>query len=151
VDVVPHGADEVVVCPTPGCGKAFQVHVPTAAPAAKLVAPENQEKPGGAGETEAQVNPPIAENLADKEEELQIIRLHMFRRYPFRFAGYIGLIVGGLILGLATLANGWWLAAVLCVAIMGFAALRLTKWWLRMRHRQRNHRNPFERSGWNSG
>lgn len=134
VDVMPRAAEDVVICPAPGCGKPFQVHIPKAAPADKLVLPEQQENVGVVNEIDNAANPPIAESLNDKEEEVQKIHLHMFRRYPFRFTVHVMVMVAGLILSLAALANGWWLAAILCGAIAAFAAFRLTKWWLRMRH-----------------
>lgn len=161
VEADPREDGQLMVCPHPDCGRPFRVEVPTAEPippaeavaistppesnghvaagstSAVAVTPVSPETPAAVvpGAPEAHVLPtaPTAA-VARGETELGTIRPVMFRRYPFRFIAYMGLIVGGLVVALITLIHGLLFVTLLAVAAAAFGGYRLCRWWLRNRN-----------------
>lgn len=136
VDVMPRAGEELVTCPA--CNKPFQVKVPEGDPVNRLILPGHLEPAAtddGAIETEAEKKPVLmAENLADKEEHMRTIHLDMFRRYPLRCAGYVGLFVGGIVFGFILLAEDWPILGFLLFGLALLALVRGLVWWLRIKN-----------------
>jgi uncharacterized membrane protein YdbT with pleckstrin-like domain len=61
------------------------------------------------------------------------IHLSMFRRYPFRYLGYLALAAAGLALLIYSEMHQWRWVAVLGGIVTAAALLRLFVWWVRMR------------------
>lgn len=118
VEVDTDVGDELLVCPSPRCGKPFRAEIPVAEPVIGAA-------PQGA------MPAPTVSTLADQEKELQRIPLATFRRFPFRWLAYSLLAVVGaaaMTVGLAADARFWAALGGLCLA---FALVRLGAWWLR--------------------
>ncbi|MCI0642519.1 MAG: PH domain-containing protein [Gemmataceae bacterium] len=76
---------------------------------------------------------PVAPPAAEAEKELCKLSPVMFRRYPFRCAGYGILAVAGLVAVLTGLITGSMFWLIVGLAGAGFAAYRLLVWRLRVR------------------
>jgi len=133
VDVLPHSGQELVTCPA--CSKPFQVTVPEGKPVDALVVPAASANGVVENETEEEKRPVLmAQNVNEQEDHIRTIQLGMFRRYPFRVAGYVLLVGAGLVLGAWAMSNEWTVSGWLLFAAAAFAVVRLFLWWLRMKN-----------------
>lgn len=149
----------MVVCPKPGCGKPFRAEVPAASPepARDLVVPGGKPLRHGDGNGEAVVaatpnNPapapapavapappaPVAvvapAPVVPDDQLLEVIRVSMWRRYPFRCMLYLLLVAASSIGTILMLAQGMNVLAGISVAVLLLVLIRFVPWWLRMRN-----------------
>jgi membrane protein YdbS with pleckstrin-like domain len=135
IEVDPALAEQTVTCSNAECGKPFHLDVPTAKPESLLVVPPDihqrprEPEPLRPQETDHEPRP---EELADKE--VFTVRPVMFRRYPFRFTGYVLAILAGLAGIVIWLLEAWTFAiGLLGIVVAVSASARLCSWWLRNR------------------
>jgi membrane protein YdbS with pleckstrin-like domain len=138
IEVDPALAEQTVTCSNPQCGKPFHLDVPTARPERLLVVPPDIHerprepepiRPEDPAAGHAEVTPE-----AFGEKEVLTVQPVMFRRYPFRFLGYVLAIVVGLV-GIAVwLLESWTIAlGLLGIVLVVSASVRLLTWSLRNR------------------
>jgi uncharacterized membrane protein YdbT with pleckstrin-like domain len=160
--VDPCAEGSVLSCPAPGCGKPFRIAVPVARPIEKpagLALPGGVE--AGLKGIPAPTCPPPANGPANAhtpaaaapappaapagaptvtttpapevpEGEPQVIKLSMFRRYPFRCLGYLLLAAASVALMVYGEQKEWYWLAILGVLVLAISGGRFFVWWLRM-------------------
>ncbi len=140
---------DVVQCPNPLCGREFKAEIPEAEQKPGLILPAGVESHSNRSEsseqnqdTNVETTPENAERAAfdsavKDETVLGIYKTPMFRRYPFRFVGYLLLVVLGLV---ALVAVPFQLntQSQVALGILGGAALAFggyqwLSWWLHAR------------------
>ncbi len=153
-EVQPQAAGQVVVCPAPACGKPFQADLPAARPEAGLVVPHapSGEASPIAPTSQAPAPPPPpppapapapvvqapaavpVEPTLPAEVPLEVVRVSMWRRYPFRCMIYILLTVSSAVGIVVALSQGLNVVALVCAAVLLLVLWRFVPWWLRMRN-----------------
>jgi hypothetical protein len=146
VDVDLTSESELQVCPHANCGKPFKVEVPTAEAAPEAAAAAAKPAPGAAAPAalppevarteapEARPHPPASVPAADAENEVAVVHLAMFRRYPLRCLGYALVVLLGAVAVVWGLVTDSWFLWVVGLVFGGLAAFRLLAWALRMNH-----------------
>jgi hypothetical protein len=123
--------DEMLVCPNEGCHKPFKVDVPTAEPIAPLLLPEEEKAPLPSPAA-AEAAPPQAQPITQQpEEHLATVRLDMFRRYPFRVAGYLVLTVVGVYGAVVSFLGDYHFLGAAFLLASAIVFSNLLRWWLR--------------------
>lgn len=144
VEFEPRDKDEVITCPR--CDRPFEAKLPAAEPASgPLVAtPDGPAFAEGNGNGTVAASPAAAPAAAEAppaqapvEEEVERtvvdVRPHMFRRYPGRYVGLIGLLVTGVAGLVIAITYSLWLLAVVAAVVLANAAYQFARWALRVR------------------
>jgi membrane protein YdbS with pleckstrin-like domain len=133
VEVPPEAANQVAACPS--CGKQFQAELP----AANLTPPPttaNGQPTAASGIPTVNPAPALAgtEPAQPPEVVLEVVRVSMWRRYPFRCTGYLLLIIAASIGAIVALSQDRPYLALAAVVVLALTLIRFIPWWLRMRN-----------------
>jgi uncharacterized membrane protein YdbT with pleckstrin-like domain len=137
IEVDPALAEQTVTCSNPECQKAFRLDVPVAKPAPTLIVPpdlngRSAQEPEPARPLEL-ARPLETAPEAPAEDEVLTVKPLMFRRYPYRCAGYVLLIAAALVCAVLWLVYDYAAVGVTGLAVGAFAGYRLLAWWVRNR------------------
>jgi hypothetical protein len=134
VEVQPQASEQVVICPSPACGKPFQAELPAAHPeAGARLPPDTQPLPAQPVAPAPAPAPPVEPTLPP-EEVLEVVRVSMWRRYPLRCLAYLVVTVASAVGAIIALTQNLNLVAAIAAVVLLVTLVRFVPWWLRMRN-----------------